>query len=43
MVAVVVSACSSALECTLDVTSPEEDSVSNKGADLVPELVCVIE
>jgi hypothetical protein len=43
MVSVVVSPGSSALECALDVTAPEEDSVSNKSADLIPKLACVEE
>jgi hypothetical protein len=43
MVSIIISAGSGALVCTLDVTAPEQNRVSNEGANLPPELVQSLE
>jgi hypothetical protein len=39
MVSIIISAGSGALVCTLDVTAPEQNRVSDEGADLRSRLV----
>jgi hypothetical protein len=43
MVTIIVPAGSGALVCTLDVTAPEQNRVSNEGANLIPKLVQSLE